>query len=113
MESKKIARKFLVLNLLISLVMICLTTLRKGAGEGLLACFVSAWLSSGAFFYLKDWTIPLMGPFAFDQGQRQVARCLAVCVMTLMLWLLVAYEVWLFIETGSWETFVSIVKFGL
>ncbi len=107
MKSKKAARILWVLNLVISIVLICLTTLRKGVGEGFLACVVSAWLSSGAFFYLKDWVIPLMGPFDFDQGRRQVARFLAVCVMTLMLLLLATHEVGLLIEAGSLETAVG------
>ncbi len=98
MRDKKTACIFLALNLLISLVLVCLTTFRKGVGEGLLALLISVWLGSGPFFYLKNWTIPLMGPFSFDQGRKQAARFMAMCVMVFMLWLLAAHEAWLLIK---------------
>ena len=98
MRSKKVACIFLALNLLISLVLVCLTTFRKGVGEGLFAFLISVWLSSGPFSYIKDWTIPLMGPFSFDQGRKQTARFIAVCVMVFMLWLLAAHEAWVLIK---------------
>lgn len=98
MRSKEIARIFLAFSLLITVAMVSLTAFRKGGGEGFLAFLIGVWLSAGPFSYLKDWTIPLVGPFSFDQGRRQAARFIAVCVMVFMLCLLAGHEVWLLIK---------------
>jgi hypothetical protein len=92
MKNRTITRYLFVLNAFVAVFMICATIARKGWVDGLLAALICTWLAAGPLAYMKDWTIPLFGPFSYASGNRQLARFWAVCVMTLMLWLLAGNE---------------------
>ncbi len=92
MKSKKIIKYLGFANTLLAFLMVYATIEKKGWAYGALAMIVSIWLASGPVAYIKNWSIPLFGPFAYDNGKRQLARLGAVFVMTLMLGMLTVHE---------------------
>jgi hypothetical protein len=93
MENKNGMRYIVACSFLLGVLMVMAAIARKGWLYGLLALIVSAWLNLGPIAYIKNWSIPLLGPFAYENGQRQIARLVAVCVMTGILFLLTINEV--------------------
>lgn len=93
MRSKNLMRHLVFFNVFLAALMVYAVVFSKGWTHGALALLVSVWLSSGPVAYIKNWSIPLLGPFAYGDGQRQVARAGAVLVMTAILFLLTAHEI--------------------